>query len=96
MDDLKKNEIYETAMTGFTSEGAGVCRIKGRAVFVPRALPGETWRVRIVKVTKTAVFGRGEERLTTSPERVEPDCPNFGRCGGCNLMHIDVYKRQGI
>lgn len=75
-------------MTGFTSEGAGVCRIKGRAVFVPRALPGETWRVRIVKVTKTAVFGRGEERLTTSPERVEPDCPNFGRCGGCNLMHM--------
>ena len=88
MDDLKKNEIYEAAMTGFTSEGAGVCRIKGRAVFVPRALPGETWRVRIVKVTKTAVFGRGEERLTTSPERVEPDCPNFGRCGGCNLMHM--------
>ena len=44
MDDLKKNEIYEAAMTGFTSEGAGVCRIKGRAVFVPRALPGETWR----------------------------------------------------
>ena len=75
-------------MTGFTSEGAGVCRIKGRAVFVPRALPGETWRVRIVKVTKTAAFGRGEERLTTSPERVEPDCPNFGRCGGCNLMHM--------
>ena len=75
-------------MTGFTSEGAGVCRIKGRAVFVPRALPGETWRVRIVKVTKTAVFGRGEERLTTSPERVKPDCPNFGRCGGCNLMHM--------
>ena len=88
MDDLKKNEIYEAAMTGFTSEGAGVCRIKGRAVFVSRALPGETWRVRIVKVTKTAVYGRGEERLTTSPERVEPDCPNFGRCGGCNLMHM--------
>lgn len=95
MDDLKKNEIYETAMTGFTSEGAGVCRIKGRAVFVPRALPGETWRVRIVKVTKTAVFGRGEERLTTSPERVEPDCPNFGRCGGCNLMHMSYeYELQ--
>lgn len=88
MDDLKKNEIYEADITGFTSEGAGVCRINGRAVFVPRALPGETWRVRIVKVTKTAVYGRGEERLTTSPERVEPDCPNFGRCGGCNLMHM--------
>lgn len=75
-------------MTGLTSEGAGVCRIGGRAVFVPRALPGETWRVRIVKVTKTVVYGRGEECLSTSPERTEPDCPNFGRCGGCNLMHM--------
>lgn len=69
-------------MTGLTSEGAGVCRIGGRAVFVPRALPGETWCVRIVKVTKTVVYGRGEECLSTSPERTEPDCPNFGRCGG--------------
>lgn len=75
-------------MTGLTSEGAGVCRIGGRAVFVPRALPGETWRVRIVKVTKTVVYGRGEECLSASPERTEPDCPNFGRCGGCNLMHM--------
>ena len=88
MDDLKKNEIYEADVTGFTSEGAGVCRISGRAVFVPRALPGERWRVRIVKVTKTAVYGRGEERLTSSPERVAPACPNFGRCGGCDLMHM--------
>lgn len=88
MDDLKKNEIYEAVMTGLTSEGAGVCRIGGRAVFVPRALPGETWRVRIVKVTKTVVYGRGEECLSASPERTEPNCPNFGRCGGCNLMHM--------
>lgn len=88
MDDLKKNEIYEAEVTGFTSEGAGVCRISGRAVFVPRALPGERWRVRIVKVTNTAVYGRGEQRLTSSPERVEPACPNFGRCGGCDLMHM--------
>ena len=88
MDDLKKNEIYESEITGATSEGAGVCRIKGRAVFVPRALPGEIWRVRIVKVTRTAVYGRGEERLTVSPARIEPACPNFGRCGGCSLLHM--------
>ena len=46
-------------MTGFTSDGAGVCRISGRAVFVQRELPGERWRVLIDKVTKTAVYGRG-------------------------------------
>lgn len=96
MDELRKNEIYESTVEGFTSEGAGVCRIGGRAVFVPRALPGERWRVRIVKVTKTAVYGRGEQRLTSSPERVEPACPNFGRCGGCDLMHMSCAAEQGM
>ena len=71
MEELRKNNIYEAEVTGLTSEGAGVCRICGRAVFVPRAIPGERWRIRIVKVTKTAVYGRGEELLSASPERVE-------------------------
>ena len=85
---LNKNDIYEAEISGFTSEGLGVCRVSGRAVFVPRALPGELWRVRIVKVTSTAVYGRGEALLSPSPSRVEPECPHFGRCGGCALMHM--------
>lgn len=88
MDALRKNEIYDAEITGFTSEGLGVCRIGGRAVFVPRAIRGELWRVRIVKVTSSAVYGRGEELLRPSPSRVEPECPNFGHCGGCALMHM--------
>lgn len=90
---LNKNDIYEAEISGFTSEGLGVCRVSGRAVFVPRALPGELWRVRIVKVTSTAVYGRGEALLSPSPSRVEPECPHFGRCGGCALMHMS-YDRE--
>ena len=86
---LRKNAIYEGEITGLTSQGAGVCRLEGRAVFVPRALPGERWRIRIVKVTKTAVFGRGEALLSPSPQRREPACPVFGKCGGCAAMHMD-------
>ncbi len=89
MTELRKNEIYTAEMEGFSSDGAGVCRIGGRAVFVPRALPGETWRVRIVKANRTAAWGRGEERLTTSPHRIAPACPVFGKCGGCACMHMD-------
>ena len=88
MDELKKNSIYDCEVSGFTSEGLGVCRIGGRAVFVPRALPGELWRVRIVKVTKTAVYGRGEALLRASEERAEPECPAYGKCGGCSMMHM--------
>lgn len=86
--ELQKNEIYEAEIDAFSSDGGGVCRIAGRAVFVPRALPGERWRVRIVKANKTAVWGRGESLLQAAPERCEPDCHVFGKCGGCATMHM--------
>ena len=91
--ELKKNDIYEAEITGFSSDGGGVCRIEGRAVFVPRAIPGERWRVRIVKANRTAVWGRGEELLQASPSRIEPDCPHFGKCGGCATMHM-TYEEE--
>ena len=92
MDDLKKNEIYTVRIDGYSSEAYGVCRIGGRAVFVPRALLGETWRVRIVKVSASAVYARGEELLESSPERMEPDCPYFGKCGGCDCRHMSYEE----
>ena len=88
MKDLMKNQIYEANIASWSAEGFGVCRVEGRAVFVPRALPGERWRIRILKVTGAAVYARGEERLSTSPARVEPDCPYFGKCGGCDTRHM--------
>ena len=101
MNELKKNDILEAVFEGFTSEGAGVCRAGGRAVFVPRALPGERWRIRVVKVNRSVVWGRGEELLIPSPHRVEPMCPVFGRCGGCDLRHMDydcelAFKLQKV
>ncbi len=84
-----KNALFEADIDGLTSQADGVCRLEGRAVFVPRALPGERWRVRVVKVTKTAVWGRGEALLEPSPHRVGPACPAFGKCGGCACMHMD-------
>ena len=88
MAELRKNDVIEADITGYTSDGGGVCRAEGRAVFVPRAIPGERWRIRIVKVNRTAVWGRGEELLRPSPHRIEPACPAFGRCGGCACMHM--------
>ena len=88
-NELRKNDILEGEIAGFTSQGLGVCRLAGRAVFVPRALPGELWRVRIVKATRTAVWGRGEALLRPSPMRREPACPIYGQCGGCAAMHMD-------
>ena len=61
---MEKNDIFTAVMDGVTSEGHGVCRHEGRAVFVPGALVGEEWEVRVVKCAANAVWGRGEKRLS--------------------------------
>ena len=90
--ELLKNHIFTADIAGYTSEGNGVCRINGRAVFVPRALSGEKWRIKILKVTKTAVYARGEELIEPSAERIESDCPYFPGCGGCTLRHMSYAE----
>ncbi len=88
MEELTKNEIIHAVIDGYTSEALGVCHVRGRAVFVPRALLGEEWELRIVKVTAGAVYARGEKLLSPSPARIESDCPHFGKCGGCDTRHM--------
>jgi 23S rRNA (uracil1939-C5)-methyltransferase len=57
-------------------------------VFVRRALSGETVEARILKVSSGAVFAKTERVLEASPERLAPACPHFGRCGGCDFLHM--------
>ena len=55
---LKKNELYRAAVTGFTSDGLGVCRVEGCAVFVPNAAPDEEYDLRITHVGKNSAHGK--------------------------------------
>ena len=94
MEDLKKNEIFTAEICGYGSDGAGVARILGRAVFVPGTIIGEIWRVRIVKVSAAAVYGRAEEAVSLSPERIAPECCAYPRCGGCTLRHMSYEEEK--
>ena len=93
MEQLAKNQLHTAEITGYTSDGAGVCHVAGRAVFVKGALVGETWQVRILKVTANAVYGKAEQCLSPAPARTEPPCPVYRTCGGCSLQHMD-YDEQ--
>ena len=86
--ELKKNEIYTVVIEGYTSEALGVCRINGRAVFVPKTVIGEEWRVRIVKVSSTAVYAKAEELIKCADERRVSECAHYGKCGGCDTWHM--------
>lgn len=98
---LAKNQCYEMTCESFGQDAQGVCRHDGIAVFVPGLLPGERARVRIVKPEKRYAFGRIEELLEKSPNRAEPFCPIYKRCGGCVCQHMTyetslAFKRRQV
>lgn len=93
---MKKNEIYRAEVAGFTSEGLGVCRVDGCAVFVPNAAPDEEYELRITHVGKSAAYGKIEKILRVSPDRVTRLCPYAKQCGGCDFWHLTYDAEQKI
>ena len=85
---LRRNDVFEMTCDAFGQDAQGVCRHDGMAVFVPGMLPGETAMVRIVKPEKRYAFGRVDRLITESPDRREPFCPAYKRCGGCSCQHM--------
>lgn len=84
----EKNQIFKAEITGITSEGNGVCRADGMAVFVPQTAVGDVAEIRIVKMLKSYAFGIVEKITEPSPDRIENTCPVYNKCGGCLLRHI--------
>ncbi len=73
--------------------GKGVGREQGKAVFVPYTIEGELVSAEIMREKKQFAEAELVEVRESSPERVIPQCPYFGRCGGCAYQHIS-YEHQ--
>ncbi|MDO4542966.1 MAG: 23S rRNA (uracil(1939)-C(5))-methyltransferase RlmD [Clostridia bacterium] len=98
---VHKNQDLILHIDALTSEGQGVGRVEGFAVFVPFALAGETVSAHVIKVTSSYAVAKLIEVMEPSPERVEPLCPVFYACGGCTVQHLNYrsqleYKRQAV
>ena len=86
---MQKNQEIILEITDITTEGSGVGKYEGMAIFVPLTAVGDTARVKILKVKKTYAYGKLIELLTPSENRIENDCPHFSKCGGCVFRHIN-------
>src|SRR5216110_2504008 len=73
--------------------GKGVARDQGKAVFVPYTIEGELVSAEIVREKKQFAEAELVEVKQSSPDLVEPQCPHFGRCGGCAYQHVS-YEHQ--
>jgi 23S rRNA (uracil1939-C5)-methyltransferase len=76
---------------GINGEGVGYYRRK--AVFIDGALPDEVVKAEVVRIEPNRLYARPTEWERRSPDRIEPACPAFGECGGCQLQHLS-YSGQ--
>ena len=90
---LQKNSAVQLSIESLASDGAGVGHAGGMAVFVPFAAPGDVVDAKIVKVCKTHAFAIVQNVITPGPGRIAPECPVFGKCGGCALAHL-TYEEE--
>ena len=93
---LTKNQIYEAVISDYTTEGQGIAKIDGCAVFVPNAIVGERCRIRIEKARPTWAAGKIVEILEKSSHRVNRACPVAKKCGGCDFWHMDYEEETRL
>jgi 23S rRNA (uracil1939-C5)-methyltransferase len=88
------NPIFDVMLEKFTYGGEAMGRLPdGRAVFVPFGLPGEHVRVELTEDKKNFTRGKLLEVLKRSPERIDPKCKHFEKCGGCHYQNLS-YEKQ--
>ncbi|PRO66201.1 23S rRNA (uracil(1939)-C(5))-methyltransferase RlmD [Alkalicoccus urumqiensis] len=90
---VEKNDYIDVFIEDLTHDGAGVAKVDGYPLFIKQALPGERARIKVIHTKKNFGFGKLLELEEASENRVEPPCPIFQRCGGCQLQHLS-YEGQ--
>jgi 23S rRNA (uracil1939-C5)-methyltransferase len=89
----KAGKIQDIIIDKIATGGDGIGFIDTKAVFVPYVLPGERVEIRIREQKKSYCRADLLKIITASPDRVDPVCPIYTECGGCNLQHV-VYSGQ--
>jgi 23S rRNA (uracil1939-C5)-methyltransferase len=84
---------FELTIEKLVYGGEGLGRVDGRVVFAPYVLPGERVLVEPASARGGLLRARLREVLAPAAARVEPQCPYFGRCGGCHYQHAG-YEAQ--
>ena len=90
---MKKNDSIELKIEDMGVDGEGIGKYEGMTFFVKDAVIGDTICAGITKLKKNYGYARVQEILEPSPYRVQPECPLYARCGGCQIQAMD-YRQQ--
>ncbi|MDC9729810.1 MAG: 23S rRNA (uracil(1939)-C(5))-methyltransferase RlmD [Methyloprofundus sp.] len=93
-------EAVKVTIESLAHDGRGVAHVDGKVIFIDEALPGEELEFIYTDSRKDYAEGRVETLLTRAPERTDPECEHFGKCGGCSFQHVkneqQIIIKQGL
>lgn len=84
---------FQAEIVDLSHDGRGVARMDGKVAFIADALPGEQVTWRRTRRKRQADEGQMLSVEQASVDRVAPQCPHFGVCGGCALQHLSPEKQ---
>lgn len=90
---MQKNDELILKIEDMGVDGAGIGKSDGMTFFVKDAVIGDVVRAKIIKLKKTYGYARLMELLEASADRVEPNCPYYRQCGGCQIQALS-YEKQ--
>jgi len=93
---FKKGDVIELHVDDLAFGARGIARLDDFVWFVERGIPGQKVSAKVRKMHRSYGEAYVEEVLEPSPHQVEPPCPYFGVCGGCQLQHLDYTKQVEI
>src|SRR6185437_16669231 len=93
MNESAGNKQIEVRIEKLVYGGEGLGHSEGHTVFTPFVMPDEVASVEPLERRKKFIRGRTVRIVQPSPQRIEPPCPHFGPCGGCNYQFIP-YELQ--
>lgn len=89
---IKKNEEYIVEVKDNGYQGEGIAKIDGMTVFIDNVIKGEKVKIKILKVLTSQAYAKTIEILEKSQNRSKSDCIPYGKCGGCNLRHMNYQE----
>lgn len=82
-------------------QGLGITRVNDKVTFVEQALPGETVDIKVTEEKKKYNLAKIQTIIEKNPNRIEPICPYYEECGGCDFGHVNYetelkYKKEKV
>ena len=89
----RKGDVVDLHIQDLAFGAKGVAKLDKFVIFVEKGIPGQHLQARIRRIRSGYAEAFIEQILSPSPDQVNPPCPYFGICGGCQLQHLQ-YEAQ--